>query len=123
VGVNIIMISQGSSEANISVLIEEEHLSSALSALHSLKSEFNGNVIKEISCNEDVSAIAVVGSRMAGKPGIVGRIFGCVGHINVNVIMISQGSNEHSVSFVLKRELVRRAVESLHEEFSLSELQ
>ena len=38
-GVNIIMISQGSSEANISVLVEEEHLSSALNALHSLKSE------------------------------------------------------------------------------------
>jgi aspartate kinase len=123
VGVNIIMISQGSSEPNISMLIDEEHLSSALSALHSLKDEFNGNVIKEISCNEDVSAIAVVGSRMAGKPGIVGRIFGCIGGINANVIMISQGSTEHSVSFVLKRDLVRRAVESLHEEFSLSELQ
>ena len=119
-GVNIIMISQGSSEANISVLVEEEHLSSALTALHGLKNEFNGNVIKEISCNEDVSAIALVGSRMAGKPGIVGRIFSRMGSINVNVIMISQGSTEHNVSFVLKRDLVRRAVESLHEEFSLS---
>jgi len=119
-GVNIIMISQGSSEANISVLVEEEHLSSALTALHGLKNEFNGNVIKEISCNEDVSAIALVGSRMAGKPGIVGRIFSRMGSINVNVIMISQGSTEHNVSFVLKRASVRRAVESLHEEFSLS---
>jgi aspartate kinase len=119
-GVNIIMISQGSSEANISVLVEEEHLSSALTALHGLKNEFNGNVIKEISCNEDVSAIALVGSRMAGKPGIVGRIFSRMGSINVNVIMISQGSTEHNVSFVLKRDSVRRAVESLHEEFSLS---
>ena len=122
-GVNIIMISQGSSEANISVLVEEEHLSSALTALHGLKNEFNGNVIKEISCNEDVSAIALVGSRMAGKPGIVGRIFSRMGSINVNVIMISQGSTEHNVSFVLKRDSVRRAVESLHEEFSLSEPQ
>ena len=122
-GVNIIMISQGSSEANISMLIEEEHLSSALSALHSLKGEFNGNIIKEISCNEDVSAIAVVGSRMAGKPGIVGRIFSCMGDINASVIMISQGSTEHNVSFVLRRDLVRRAVESLHKEFALSELQ
>ena len=119
-GVNIIMISQGSSEANISVLVEEEHLSSALNALHGLKNEFNSNVIKEISCNEDVSAIAVVGSRMAGTPGIVGRIFSCMGRINVNVIMISQGSTEYNVSFVLKRDSVRRAVESLHEEFSLS---
>lgn len=122
-GVNIIMISQGSSESNISVLVEEEHLSSALNALHGLKSEFDGNIIKDISCNEDVSAIAVVGSRMAGTPGIVGRIFSRMGGINVNVIMISQGSTEHNVSFVLRRDAVRRAVESLHEEFSLSEPQ
>ena len=122
-GVNIIMISQGSSEANISLLVEEEHLSSALNALHSLKSELDGNIVKEISCNEDVSAIAVVGSRMAGTPGIVGRIFSRMGSINVNVIMISQGSTEHNVSFVLRRDSVQRAVESLHEEFSLSEPQ
>jgi aspartate kinase len=122
-GVNIIMISQGSSEANISMLVEEEHLSSALNALHGLKNEFDGNIIKEISCNEDVGAIAVVGSRMAGTPGIVGRIFSRMGRINVNVIMISQGSTEHNVSFVLRRDAVRRAVESLHEEFALSELQ
>jgi len=122
-GVNIIMISQGSSESNISVLVEEEHLSGALNALHELENEFNSNVIREISCNEDVSAIAVVGSRMAGTPGIVGRIFSRMGSINVNVIMISQGSTEHNVSFVLRRGSVRRAVESLHEEFSLSELQ
>lgn len=119
-GVNIIMISQGSSEANISVLVEEAHLSRALNALHELKREFNANIIKEISCDEDVSAIAVVGSRMAGTPGIAGRIFGCIGRINVSVIMISQGSTEHNVSFVLKRDSVRRAVESLHEEFSLA---
>jgi aspartate kinase len=117
------MISQGSSESNISVLVEEEHLSGALNALHELENEFNSNVIKEISCNEDVSAIAVVGSRMAGTPGIVGRIFSRLGSIDVSVIMISQGSTEHNVSFVLRRDSVRRAVESLHEEFSLSEPQ
>ncbi|MGZ4932221.1 MAG: aspartate kinase [Halobacteriota archaeon] len=121
-GVNIIMISQGSSESNISLLVEEAHLSSALNALHELKSSMNGSIIKEVFCDEDVSAVAVVGSRMAGTPGIVGRIFGCMGKINANVIMISQGSTEHNVSFVLKRDAVRRAVESLHAEFSLSQI-
>ncbi len=121
-GVNIIMISQGSSESNISLLVEEAHLSGALKALHELKSSMNGSIIREVFCDEDVSAVAVVGSRMAGTPGIVGRIFGCMGRINVSVIMISQGSTEHNVSFVLKRDAVRRAVESLHAEFSLSTL-
>ncbi len=122
VGVNIIMISQGSSESNISLLVEEAQLSGALNALHELKSSMNGSIIREILCDEDVSALAVVGSRMAGTPGIVGRIFGCMGRINASVIMISQGSTEHNVSFVLKRSSVRRAVESLHAEFSLSKL-
>ncbi len=122
VGVNIIMISQGSSESNISLLVEETYLSSALNALHELKSSMNGSIIREVLCDEDVSAVAVVGSRMAGTPGIVGRIFSCMGKINANVIMISQGSTEHNVSFVLKREAVQRAVETLHAEFSLSQL-
>jgi aspartate kinase len=122
VGVNIIMISQASSESNISMLIEEAHLSGALSALHQLKAEFEGNIIREITCDEDVSAIAVVGSGMVGKPGIAGRIFRSVGKIHANVIMISQGSSEHNISFVVRRSTAKNVVVALHDEFKLSEI-
>ncbi|HXY87932.1 MAG TPA: aspartate kinase [Candidatus Acidoferrales bacterium] len=121
-GVNIIMISQASSESNISILVEEAHLSSALTALHQLKSEFEGNIIREITCDEDVSAIAVVGSGMAGNPGIAGRIFRSVGKIHVSVTMISQGSSEYNVSFVVKRNAAKNVVAALHDEFKLSEI-
>jgi aspartate kinase len=121
-GINIIMISQASSESNISILVEEAHLSSALTALHQLKSEFEGNVIREITCDEDVSAIAVVGSGMAGNPGIAGRIFSSIGKIHVSITMISQGSSEYNVSFVVRRNAAKNVVTALHEEFKLSEI-
>jgi aspartate kinase len=121
-GVNIIMISQASSESNISILVEEAHLSSALTALHQLKSEFEGNVIREITCDEDVSAIAVVGSGMAGNPGIAGRIFSSIGKIHVSITMISQGSSEYNVSFVVRRNAAKNVVTALHDEFKLSEI-
>jgi aspartate kinase len=121
-GVNIIMISQASSESNISMLVEEAHLSGALTALHQLKSEFEGNIIREITCDEDVSAIAIVGSGMVGNPGIAGRIFRSVGKIHANIIMISQGSSEYNVSFVVRRNATKNVVVALHDEFKLSEI-
>jgi aspartate kinase len=121
-GVNIIMISQASSESNISMLVEEAHLSGALTALHQLKSEFEGNIIREITCDEDVSAIAIVGSGMVGNPGIAGRIFRSVGKIHANIIMISQGSSEYNISFVVRRSVAKNVVVALHDEFKLSEI-
>jgi aspartate kinase len=121
-GVNIIMISQASSESNISMLVEEAHLSGTLTALHQLKSEFEGNIIREITCDEDVSAIAIVGSGMVGNPGIAGRIFRSVGKIHANIIMISQGSSEYNISFVVRRSAAKNVVVALHDEFKLSEL-
>ncbi len=121
-GVNIIMISQASSESNISMLVEEAHLSGALTALHQLKSEFEGNIIREITCDEDVSAIAIVGSGMVGNPGIAGRIFRSVGKTHANIIMISQGSSEYNISFVVRRNAAKNVVVALHDEFKLSEI-
>ncbi|HZD42988.1 MAG TPA: ACT domain-containing protein, partial [Methanomicrobiales archaeon] len=66
-------------------------------------------------------AIAVVGAGMAGSPGISGRIFTALGREGVNVIMISQGSSEVNVSFVVNTADGPRALRALHDEFRLSE--
>jgi len=115
-GVNIIMISQGSSEANISIVIEEKHLEKAEEAL---QEEFPRDIVREISRNKDVCALAVVGSGMAGTPGVAGRVFSAMGRAGINVVMISQGSSEHNISFVVSSADARRAVQELHREFGL----
>lgn len=114
--VNIIMISQGSSEANISLVIDCLHLNKALSVL---KSEFIENVVKNITYDEDICGIAVVGAGMAGTPGVAGRIFSALGKVGVNIRMISQGSSEVNVSFVVNKKDARIAMKALHDEFKL----
>jgi len=116
--VNIMMISQGSSEANISLIIDESHLDAALAALNPIVKQ---GVVREVTHDRDVVALAVVGAGMAGSPGTGGRIFSALGRAGINVMMISQGSSEVNVSFVVKARDGKRALRVLHDEFRLSE--
>jgi len=118
--VNVMMISQGSSEANISLIVDDEHLDNALAALDDVRTK---GYIRSITHNRDVIAVAVVGVGMAGTPGISGRIFTALGRVGVNVMMISQGSSEVNVSFVVKLEHGPKALRVLHDEFGLAEEQ
>ncbi|HII07748.1 MAG TPA: aspartate kinase [Methanotrichaceae archaeon] len=115
-GVNITMISQGSSEANISIVVDEPQLEAAEIALGA---EFPTTIVREISHNRDVSVIAVIGSGMAGTPGVAGRVFGAMGKSRINVVMISQGSSEHNISFVVSMTEAERTIQELHREFGL----
>lgn len=116
--VNVMMISQGSSEANISLIVDESHLAEAVNALGVLVKQ---GIVREVSHNHDVCAVAVVGAGMAGAPGTGGRIFTSLGAAGVNVMMISQGSSEANISFVVSQNDGPRAVRVLHDEFCLSE--
>jgi aspartate kinase len=117
--VNVMMISQGSSEANISLIVDEAHLNAAVHALSDLVKQ---GIVREVTHNHDVCAVAVVGAGMAGAPGTGGRIFTALGKTGVNVMMISQGSSEANISFVVKQQDGPRAVRVLHDEFRLSEV-
>jgi len=89
--INVMMISQGSSEANISLIIDLPQVKIAMEALQPLKERC---VFRDISANTDVCAVAVVGSGMAGMAGTAGRTFSALGKAGINVMMISQGSSE-----------------------------
>jgi len=115
-GVNIIMISQGSSEANISIVVDEHNVDKAVKAI---KSEFKNGIIKDVTSDKDICVVAVVGAGMAGTPGVAGRVFGALGKAGINVIMISQGSSQHNISFVVSAESGKEAVRVLHKEFYL----
>lgn len=115
-GVNIIMISQGSSEANMSIVVDELHLSEAVDAI---KSEFDHGVVRDVTHDMNICVVAVVGAAMAGIPGVAGKVFGALGNAKVNVIMISQGSSQHNISFVVSEDTAIQAVKVLHDVFKL----
>ncbi|WP_406656434.1 aspartate kinase [Methanolobus sp. ZRKC2] len=117
-GVNIIMISQGSSEANMTLIVNEEHLEQAVAAI---RSEFSNNVVGEVAYDRDVCVVAVVGAGMDGIPGVSGKVFYALGNADINVIMISQGSSQHNISFVVSTTQSIEAVRILHGEFELDQ--
>jgi len=116
--VNVMMISQGSSEANITLVVEESQEETARDALSVLVRQ---GMVRQVTTNRDVCAVAVVGSGMAGAKGTGGRIFSALGKGGINVMMISQGSSEVNISFVVRQEDGPRAMRILHDEFHLSE--
>lgn len=116
--VNVMMISQGSSEANITLVIEESQEHTAREALSVL---VNQGMVRQVTTNRDVCAVAVVGSGMAGAKGTGGRIFSALGQGGINVMMITQGSSEVNISFVVRQEDGPKAMRILHDEFRLSE--
>ncbi|MCQ2356274.1 MAG: aspartate kinase [Methanocorpusculum sp.] len=116
-GVNVMLISQGSSEMTISMIITEEQLDAALTALAEVKQK---GFIREFDFDRDVAVVSVVGAGMAGTYGTLGRIFRGLGVAGINVMMLSQGS-EVNVSFVVKQADGVKAVRAIHEEYHLEE--
>ena len=117
--VNVLMISQSSSEANISLVIARSNLEKAITALRG--SLLKESLFKEITSEADVSVVAAVGAGMKGTPGIAARLFRAVADKGVNVKMIAQGSSELNISFVVREHDVLKSVHALHEEFRLGD--
>ena len=57
------------------------------------------------------------GSGMMGTPGISGRLFSTLAKANINVILITQASSEHSISFVVSAKDAQNAKASIEAEF------
>jgi aspartate kinase len=112
--VNVIMVSQSSSELNLSIVVDKSDLERAYLALKPLE-----NGIVSIRKMEDVAVVSAVGSGMAGTPGVAGRIFSSLGRNGINVIMISQSCSEYNVSFAVSKNEGKEAIRVLHREFEL----
>jgi aspartate kinase len=116
---NVLMISQSSSEANISLVVARTDLERAIKTLR--ESLLRDSIFKEITSEADVSIVAAVGAGMKGTPGIAARVFRAIADENVNVKMIAQGSSELNISFVVREDDVLKSVHALHEEFRLGD--
>ena len=57
---------------------------------------------------------------MAGMAGTAGRTFSALGKAGINVMMITQGSSEVNISFIVRQEDGPKAVQVLHDEFNLT---
>jgi len=98
--INIMMVSSAVSEANISLIINRNQTQKAMSTLEiALLGRNTGN---EVTSEDDVCVIAVMGANMKGSLGVASRIFTAVANKKINIRMIAQGSSELNISFVAK---------------------
>ncbi|HWQ32700.1 MAG TPA: aspartate kinase [Blastocatellia bacterium] len=117
---SILMISQASSENNLCFVVNTADAPRVVKALRSsLALELHLGHIDDITEEDSISVVAVVGDRMKGTPGISGRVFGALGEAGVNVIAISQGSSEQNISLIVSEQQAAEAVRAIHRAFEL----
>ena len=120
--INVILISQASSEHSICIAIDSHAARRAKIAIekefvHEIRSE----EIDEVHTESDLSIVAVVGDGMKHSPGTSGRMFAGLGKNGINVIAIAQGSSERNISAVVRQADIAKALNALHESFFLSD--
>ncbi|MEF8983350.1 MAG: bifunctional aspartate kinase/homoserine dehydrogenase I [Bacteroidales bacterium] len=121
--INVIFISQSSSEHSICIGIQSEDKEDAVSALNrEFSYEINTKMIDSVAGESGFAIIALVGQNMLNTPGISGKLFQSLGSNGVNVHAIAQGSSERNISSIIKESDVEKALNLLHEDFFLSEV-
>jgi aspartokinase/homoserine dehydrogenase 1 len=113
--INIVFISQSSSENNITFGIEYEDSTKVSFLLRN--SDFFGKKWFKIKIDHDISLVAIIGSGILYTPGIAGRVFTSLGDNNINIKAIAQGSSELNFTAIIDRENCRKAVNVLYDAF------
>ena len=121
-GISVFMVSQVSSENSTSIGVRDQDAAEAVEVL-------NGEFAKEIEtgamypmhAENGLATIAVVGENMKNTPGIAGKLFGTLGRAGISMIACAQGAPQTNISFVVKSEHLRKALNAIHDSFFLSE--
>ncbi|MBN2421814.1 bifunctional aspartate kinase/homoserine dehydrogenase I [Candidatus Woesearchaeota archaeon] len=118
--INVLMISQSSSEQNICFVVLGKEAKKALELLNKeLELEILKNQIDEITAENNVSIISMVGEGMKNSPGVAGKMFSALGNNNINIKVIAQGSSELNISFIIESRDLENALNCIHDEFNL----
>ncbi len=114
-GVNIIMITQASSEHTVCFAVLPDQAPLAMQALERhFKRELEEGIIDEIKEEPDCSIVAAVGEGMKRTPGISGRFFRSLGRNGINVRAIAQGSSERNISIVVQEDDLAKTLNTIH---------
>ncbi len=117
-GINVVLITQSSSEHSICVAVEERFSGLAKEVVDAeFENEIGVGKIEPLRVENGFSILAIVGDNMKEHTGVSGRMFMTLGHNGINIHAIAQGSSERNISAVISTADVRKAVNSLHEEF------
>ncbi len=117
-GISVFMVAQSASETSTSLAVTP---ADAQRACHILDAEFAQEIaagaMNPAGCRTGLSTVAVVGENLRHHTGTVGRLFSVLGRNGIGVNAVALGALEMSVSFVIERPLLRKALNVLHDSF------
>lgn len=121
-GISVFMVSQTSSENSTSIGVRDQDAAEAVEVLNSeFAKEIETGAMFPMHAESGLATIAVVGENMKHVPGIAGKLFGTLGRAGISMIACAQGASQTNISFVVKSEHLRKALNAIHDSFFLSE--
>jgi aspartokinase/homoserine dehydrogenase 1 len=121
-GISVFLVSQASSENSTSIGVRSADAEISVKVLdEEFANEIALGSINPIQCERDLSTVSIVGENMKYTPGIAGKLFETLGKSGISVIACAQGASEVNISFVIKNKHLRKALNSIHDSFFLSE--
>ena len=117
-GVNVVLISQASSEHTICLGVRSADAAPAVDAIQQeFQFEFQRTADAKSTSADDQAILAVVGEGMKGRPGVAGKVFDSLGRQNINISAIAQGASERNISCVIDAAQQVRALNAIHQGF------
>jgi aspartokinase/homoserine dehydrogenase 1 len=122
-GISVFIVSQASSESTTTIGVKNDEADMTISVLkEEFKYEIQAGEISDITAEHDLATVAVVGEKMKSTTGIAGKLFRILGLNGINIIACAQGASETTISFVIKKSHLRKALNVIHDSFFLSEV-
>ena len=116
-GVNVVLISQASSEHTICFSVRSVDAPRAVEAIRqAFQFEFHAQSM-QVDVKDDQAILAVVGEGMKGRPGVAGKVFDSLGRQHINISAIAQGASERNISCVIDGAQQVRALNAIHQGF------
>ena len=116
--INVIFITQASSEHSICIGILNSDAAKAKDAIDkTFEIEISQNRVEPCIVEKELCIVALVGENMKNHQGISGKMFSTLGKNNVNIRAIAQGASERNISVVINEKDVVKALNTLHERF------
>ncbi|MDG2371229.1 MAG: bifunctional aspartate kinase/homoserine dehydrogenase I [Flavobacteriaceae bacterium] len=121
--INIIMITQASSEYSICIGINNEDAEEAKNSIDDeFKFEISLSKVFPAKIEGDMVNLAIVGDKMKDHQGISGKLFSSLGSNNINIRAIAQGASERNISIIIDKINIKKALNTLHESFFESQI-
>ena len=116
--INIILITQASSELSICLAISDNDASKAKTIIDEVfEYEIQLQKVKPVKIEKQLCIIALVGDNMRNYHGLSGKMFSALGKNNINIRAIAQGASEKNISAVIDKIEAKKALNTLHERF------